>query len=46
MAWSTGRRDIQGRALKANPKLADMFSEESTRGRARGAEQYRKRGQS
>lgn len=39
-------RRLQGRALKANPRLADTFSEESTRGRQRGAEQYRNRTQS
>lgn len=39
-------RKLQTRALKANPQMADMFSEESARGRQRGAEQHRKRGQS
>lgn len=39
-------RNIQARAAKANPKLADMFSDESTARRHAGAEQYRNRGQS
>lgn len=36
-------RDIQGRALKANPKLKDTFSKESRAGRDRGDANYRNR---
>lgn len=39
-------RDLQDRALKANPKLRDSSSRESATRAKAGAEQYRKRGQS
>lgn len=39
-------RDMQARARKADPRLADSFSAESVRRAKAGAEQYRKRGQS